>query len=132
MPSALFGALRDDRAFVVLFTSVSGAFGNKGQVDYGAANDALDTLAWSVGHRVGRGGCWRSTGVRGPGPAWCPPSSSGSTPGAGWGWSTPDDGIDKLLAELAAPVSEPEIVLARARVATFEPTAADPVGHGAV
>jgi acyl transferase domain-containing protein/NAD(P)H-dependent flavin oxidoreductase YrpB (nitropropane dioxygenase family)/NADP-dependent 3-hydroxy acid dehydrogenase YdfG len=37
--------LRDDVRFVVFFSSVSGAFGNRGQVDYAAANDALDKLA---------------------------------------------------------------------------------------
>ncbi|HEX6524789.1 MAG TPA: SDR family NAD(P)-dependent oxidoreductase [Streptosporangiaceae bacterium] len=45
----LLGRLRGDARFLVLFGSVSGVFGNRGQVDYAAANDALDTLAhlWS-------------------------------------------------------------------------------------
>ncbi|WP_034485609.1 type I polyketide synthase [Actinomadura oligospora] len=36
--------------FVVAFGSVSGAFGNRGQTDYAAANDALDSLchAWAA------------------------------------------------------------------------------------
>ncbi len=37
--------LRPGAAFVVFFGSVSGVFGNRGQVDYSAANDALDKLA---------------------------------------------------------------------------------------
>jgi NAD(P)-dependent dehydrogenase (short-subunit alcohol dehydrogenase family) len=42
--------LRPDVRFLVLFGSVSGVFGNRGQVDYAAANDALDSLAhlWSA------------------------------------------------------------------------------------
>jgi NAD(P)-dependent dehydrogenase (short-subunit alcohol dehydrogenase family) len=41
----LLRKLRDDVQFVAFFSSVSGAFGNRGQVDYAAANDALDKLA---------------------------------------------------------------------------------------
>jgi NAD(P)-dependent dehydrogenase (short-subunit alcohol dehydrogenase family) len=37
--------LRTDVRLVVFFSSVSGAFGNRGQADYAAANDALDKLA---------------------------------------------------------------------------------------
>jgi hypothetical protein len=44
--------LRKDVRFVALFASVSGAFGNRGQVDYAAANDALDKLALSLSRRV--------------------------------------------------------------------------------
>jgi malonyl CoA-acyl carrier protein transacylase/NAD(P)-dependent dehydrogenase (short-subunit alcohol dehydrogenase family) len=40
--------IRDDVQFVVFFSSVSGAFGNGGQADYAAANDALDKLAWCL------------------------------------------------------------------------------------
>jgi acyl transferase domain-containing protein/NAD(P)H-dependent flavin oxidoreductase YrpB (nitropropane dioxygenase family)/NADP-dependent 3-hydroxy acid dehydrogenase YdfG len=43
------GLLRDVR-FIVLFGSVCGVFGNRGQADYAAANDALDSMAhaWSA------------------------------------------------------------------------------------
>ncbi|MDQ1654825.1 MAG: hypothetical protein QOI35_4025, partial [Cryptosporangiaceae bacterium] len=42
---ALVAALRPDCGFLVLFGSVSGVFGNRGQCDYSAANDSLDLLA---------------------------------------------------------------------------------------
>ncbi|MGQ0843267.1 MAG: SDR family NAD(P)-dependent oxidoreductase [Sporichthyaceae bacterium] len=42
---ALAAALDPDLGFLVLFGSVSGVFGNRGQCDYSAANDALDSLA---------------------------------------------------------------------------------------
>ena len=88
------------------------------------------TLAWSVGPRNGRvlavdWGPWAGTGM-------VSAELEREYARRGVGLVDPEDGISRLLAELAAPVSEPEIVLARARVATFEPAAADPVGHGAV
>jgi len=43
--------LRDDVRVVVFFSSVSGAFGNRGQVDYAAANDVLDKLAHYLNER---------------------------------------------------------------------------------
>jgi NAD(P)-dependent dehydrogenase (short-subunit alcohol dehydrogenase family) len=44
--------LREDVSFVVFFSSVSGAFGNRGQCDYAAANEALDKIALSLNERV--------------------------------------------------------------------------------
>ena len=83
---AVDGLIRPDIKFVVLFASVSGVFGNRGQVDYAAANDALATLARRF-DRLAPPGWWRSTGARGPAAAWCRPSSSGSSPvGASGSW----------------------------------------------
>jgi len=44
--------LRSDVRFVAFFSSVSGVFGNRGQSDYAAANDALDKIALALGERL--------------------------------------------------------------------------------
>jgi NAD(P)-dependent dehydrogenase (short-subunit alcohol dehydrogenase family)/acyl carrier protein len=49
---ALMAGLRDDVRFFVLFGSVSGVFGNRGQADYSAANDALDSMAHAWAARM--------------------------------------------------------------------------------
>ena len=50
---------------VVFFGSVSGVFGNRGQVDYGAANDALDELAIGRERPPGRPGVQHRLGTVG-------------------------------------------------------------------
>jgi acyl transferase domain-containing protein/NAD(P)H-dependent flavin oxidoreductase YrpB (nitropropane dioxygenase family)/NAD(P)-dependent dehydrogenase (short-subunit alcohol dehydrogenase family) len=99
---ALAEAVRPDLGFLVLFGSVSGVFGNRGQVDYAAANDALDTFARAWAHRF-RG---RVVAVDwGP---WAP--AAGGMVSAelqreyaarGIGTISHDDGVASLLAELA-------------------------------
>jgi NAD(P)-dependent dehydrogenase (short-subunit alcohol dehydrogenase family) len=44
--------LRDDVRFVAFFSSISAAFGNRGQTDYAAANDLLDKLAHALDRRL--------------------------------------------------------------------------------
>ncbi|MFB9685221.1 SDR family NAD(P)-dependent oxidoreductase [Amycolatopsis plumensis] len=57
--------LPDEPAFVVLFGSIAAALGNRGQSDYAAANDALETLGrrWPAGRAVTvHWGPWAPTG----------------------------------------------------------------------
>jgi NAD(P)-dependent dehydrogenase (short-subunit alcohol dehydrogenase family) len=44
--------LRGDVQFVIFFSSVAAVFGNRGQVDYAAANESLDKLAHSLAARI--------------------------------------------------------------------------------
>lgn len=61
--------LHDNIGFVVFFSSIVGVFGNKGQVDYAAANDALDQIAHWYNNRIDgkvlsiNWGPWRSVGM---------------------------------------------------------------------
>jgi acyl transferase domain-containing protein/NAD(P)H-dependent flavin oxidoreductase YrpB (nitropropane dioxygenase family)/NAD(P)-dependent dehydrogenase (short-subunit alcohol dehydrogenase family) len=89
---ALARAARDDLGFLVLFGSVSGVFGNRGQADYAAANDALDTLA-----RI-----WASR-------------TRGRVVAVDWGpWAASDDGTGMVSAEV-------EREYARRGIALIEP-----------
>ena len=64
--------LRDDIDFVVFFSSISSAFGNRGQADYAAANDVLDKLAHHMNGRLAGRVCsinwgpWDSAGMVSP------------------------------------------------------------------
>ncbi|MDQ1360010.1 MAG: hypothetical protein QOJ44_387, partial [Acidimicrobiaceae bacterium] len=115
----LVSAVREPYPFLVLFTSVSGAFGNKGQVDYSAANDALAALAWSLtSQQFGPvvavdWGPWAGSGM-------VTPQLDREYARRGVGLVDPEDGVARLLDELRTSLPEPEIVLARARVSTFE------------
>ncbi len=44
--------IREDVRFVAFFSSIAGAFGNRGQTDYAAANDLLDKLAHALDRRL--------------------------------------------------------------------------------
>jgi NAD(P)-dependent dehydrogenase (short-subunit alcohol dehydrogenase family) len=90
--------LRDDVKLVVLFSSISGAFGNRGQADYAAAGDALDKLAWSLQRKIsGRvvsidWGPWSGTGMAA--------DLEREYSRRGIGLIDPDRGVEALLAEL--------------------------------
>ena len=94
----LVDKLRDDVKLVVMFSSISGAFGNRGQVDYAAAGDALDKLAWSLQSKIaGRvvsidWGPWRGTGMA--------VDLEREYAKRGIGLIDPDAGIEALLDEL--------------------------------
>ncbi|WSQ12483.1 SDR family NAD(P)-dependent oxidoreductase [Streptomyces sp. NBC_01231] len=101
----LLGALEElpgGPSFAVLFGSVSAVLGNRGQVDYAAANDALESLgtAWSA--RTGR----RALTVHwGP---WAPAAGGMVTPELGREYARrgitlidPEEGAAALLGELA-------------------------------
>jgi acyl transferase domain-containing protein/NAD(P)H-dependent flavin oxidoreductase YrpB (nitropropane dioxygenase family)/NAD(P)-dependent dehydrogenase (short-subunit alcohol dehydrogenase family)/acyl carrier protein len=119
---ALAEAARADLRFLVLFGSVSGVFGNRGQVDYAAANDALDTLAriWaSRAHGRVVAVDW------GP---WAAPDGGGGMvsaeltreyAGRGIGLIEPADGVACLLAELAEG-TDSQVVYMSADPAAFE------------
>jgi hypothetical protein len=119
---ALASAVRDDLGFLVLFGSVSGVFGNRGQVDYAAANNALDTLAL----------IWASrTRARVVAVDWGPWAASDDGTGMvsaevereyarrGIGLIQPGDGVACLLAELAGG-TEPQVMYMRGEPAAFE------------
>ena len=101
---ALVAALdgRPELRFLVLFGSVSGVFGNPGQADYSAANDALDTMArhWS-GRLAGRvvsvdWGPWASAGG-----GMVSPELEREYARRGISMIAPEDGVAALFGELA-------------------------------
>ncbi|MEU4926134.1 SDR family NAD(P)-dependent oxidoreductase [Streptomyces yokosukanensis] len=105
--TALFAALDDlpgTPAFTVLFGSVAAVLGNRGQADYAAANDALETLGADWAARTGA----RALTVHwGP---WAPSGTHGGMVGAELGREyarrgieliDPDEGTAALLRELA-------------------------------
>ncbi|MGH3786766.1 MAG: SDR family NAD(P)-dependent oxidoreductase [Pseudonocardiaceae bacterium] len=120
---ALADAAREDLGFLVLFSSVSGVFGNRGQVDYSAANDALDTLARIWASRRNRG---RVVALDwGP---WATPNHGTGMVSAelrreyerrGIGLIDASDGVGCLLAELASG-TDPQVLYMCADPASFE------------
>jgi len=104
----------------VFFGSVSGVFGNRGQVDYSAANDALDDLAARFDGAGERRvisidwGPWAGTGM-------VSPELEREYARRGVGLIDPDEGVRALLAEMATLPGEPaQVVVMRA-----EPEALD-------
>ncbi len=125
--------IRDDVRFVVFFSSVSGVFGNRGQVDYAAANDALDKLAASLNRRI-QG---RAVSINwGP---WAPTNTdSGMVSAAleaeyarqGIGMINGVEGIASLLEELACGSTASQVILMRADPEPFLRRPPDSAGEG--
>ncbi|GAA4966674.1 hypothetical protein GCM10023205_34150 [Yinghuangia aomiensis] len=105
-------------AFLALFGSVAGVFGNRGQSDYAAANDALDTLAcrW---HRAAADGAPDAVAERVVSVDWGPWAASGGGmvtaelerhyQRLGMPLIDPDAGVAALLAELASGSTAPHV-----------------------
>jgi NAD(P)-dependent dehydrogenase (short-subunit alcohol dehydrogenase family) len=116
----LFAHLGEDVRLVVLFGSVSGVFGNRGQVDYSAANDALDEIAARFDGVEGRRvisidwGPWGGTGM-------VSAELQREYARRGVGLIDPEEGVRALLNEMATLPGEPaQVVVMRA-----EPEALD-------
>jgi NAD(P)-dependent dehydrogenase (short-subunit alcohol dehydrogenase family) len=118
---SLAAGLRGDLKFLVLFGSVSGVFGNRGQADYAAANDALDTLArhWSQrGHGPAAGGACAGRVPRVVSVDWGPWAGGGMVSAElerqyaqrGVPLIDPADGVACLLAEIADPAGPAQVV----------------------
>ena len=105
----LVRGLREDTRAVVFFSSVAGAFGNRGQADYAAANDALDELAHALDDTLGARvlsigwGPWGGGGM-------VTPELERQYAQRGVGIIDPSDGVQKLLNEIAAG-EQPQVVL---------------------
>ncbi|GGK83885.1 type I polyketide synthase [Mangrovihabitans endophyticus] len=90
--------------FVVMFGSIAAAYGNRGQSDYAAANDALDAMAgrWaaSAGSRAltVHWGPWAPVGVHG---GMVTPELTAEYARRGIGLIDPEEGAMSLLRELA-------------------------------
>ena len=102
----------DADGFAVLFGSVAGVFGNTGQVDYATANGVLDGTA-----RAHAGGDRRVTSLDwGPwgGTGMVTPELARTYEARGVGLIDVDDGVGRVLDELAHGLPDSTVVLMRA------------------
>jgi NAD(P)-dependent dehydrogenase (short-subunit alcohol dehydrogenase family) len=109
---------------LVFFGSVSGVFGNRGQVDYAAANDALDELAETAAHtRSGRVVSidWGPWAGKGAGKGMVSPELEREYARRGIGLIGADEGTQALLDELARTSGRNRLVVMRARPEAMAP-----------
>ncbi len=117
--ATLVDKLRPDVKIVVLFSSISGAFGNRGQADYAAAGDALDKLAWQLQQKSsGRvvsidWGPWAGTGMA--------VDLAREYARRGIGLIEPEDGVEALLAELRGGRGDAQVILTATDLRTLQP-----------
>lgn len=110
--------IRDDVRFVVFFSSVASAFGNRGQVDYAAANDMLDKIAHHWQARIaGRvlsvnWGPWADTGM-------VSPALQREYARKGIGLIPQAVGVSALFAALTEASRETQIVMMSGQVERF-------------
>jgi len=104
--------LAEHAQLCVFFSSTSGAFGNRGQTDYGAANDALDKLARQMDGTAKcrmlsiNWGPWRGAGM-------VTAELAREYERRGIGLISAEAGIDSLLQEIEHG-QEPQVVLTAA------------------
>ncbi|MFO0586971.1 MAG: SDR family NAD(P)-dependent oxidoreductase [Polyangiaceae bacterium] len=115
----LASRLRPGVAFIAFFASVSGAFGNRGQIDYSAANDALDKLAWWLSARLPAKvvsldwGPWGGAGM-------ISPELAREYERRGVGLIDPSLGAESFLDELLHGGTAPQVVLMNAPLAVMD------------
>ncbi|MBS0561743.1 MAG: SDR family NAD(P)-dependent oxidoreductase [Proteobacteria bacterium] len=123
--------------FVAFFTSVAGRYGNRGQTDYGAANEVLNRYAWLLQAKWGDGvkvtainwGPWANT-TRGPG--MLTPETAKQFRERGVSLIGPEEGREFLFRELLyAPRDEVEVVAGEHPWEYREAEAARPAGEPA-
>jgi NAD(P)-dependent dehydrogenase (short-subunit alcohol dehydrogenase family) len=109
---AAIAAGHEAPAFVALFGSIAGVCGNRGQVDYAAANDALDTLAAAHGD-VARRVVALDWGPWAPAAGMVSPELARVFEQGGMGLIDTADGVAVALAELTSAGGPHQIVVAR-------------------
>jgi hypothetical protein len=114
--------LRNDVQFVTFFSSIVAVFGNRGQIDYAAANDALDHIARWLNRRIaGRAfsinwGPWKSMGM-------VSPELEREYAKRGVGLIDPNEGVEVLMEEIFNEHTENDqvILMVQSPTSSFAP-----------